>query len=108
MSEYSKLVEEFFTRYETPEIEELVVGFSGIDPQKIVSSSEINHELLNNLLGGDENGHYHLTQEQLEELIDIISMKYLPEIMSGQQFFTEADKNIFPYQVTGDNVTLTQ
>ena len=74
MRKYEELVAEFFLRYEQPVIEELIVGFSGIDPPlKIdVLSSNVNHEELNNLLGGDDDGHYHLTKEQYDELKKLI------------------------------------
>ena len=72
MSEYSRLVDEFFTRYKDPFIAPLTIGFSDIDPPLKVLASEIDHEKLNNLLGGDENGHYHLTKEQWEEVLKLI------------------------------------
>lgn len=72
MSRYRNLVDEFFTKYEKPEVEELTVGFSSIDPPKIVDFSWLNHETLENLLGGDENGHYHLTKELWDEITDIV------------------------------------
>ena len=72
MSEYSRLVDEFFTRYEEPYIEKLTVGFAGIDPPLRVLASEIDHEGLNNLLGGDETGHYHLTKDQWEKVLELL------------------------------------
>lgn len=74
MSKYRELVEQFFLRYEEPVIEELIVGFSGIDPPLRVNvlSSSVNHEELSNLLGGDEDGHFHLTREQWEGLKQLI------------------------------------
>ena len=107
MSKYSKLVEEFFTRYERPEIEELIVGFSGIDPQKKTLTGIIDHEQLENLLGGDDNGHYHLTREQWEKLIELISEKYPPEILEGQTISVISNEEITPYEVQGINVKLT-
>ena len=107
MSKYSKLVEEFFTRYERPEIEELIVGFSGIDPPKQIFSGMIDHELLSNLLGGNEDGHYHLTKELLDELIELINDKYAPKILNGQQVSGIADETISPYKVQGENVEKT-
>ena len=71
MSEYARLASEFLERYDKPEVEELIVGFSGIDPQKKVNPGELNHEQLYGLLGGEDGGHYHLTQEQLNKLINV-------------------------------------
>ena len=81
MSKYQELVEQFFLRYEQPVIEELIVGFSGIDPplKLDVMSSNVNHEELNNLLGGDDDGHYHLTKEQYDELKKLIENPPQPE-----------------------------
>ena len=81
MSKYQELVEQFFLRYEQPVIEELIVGFSGIDPplKLDVMSSNVNHEELNNLLGGDDEGHYHLTKEQYDELKKLIENPPQPE-----------------------------
>ncbi len=79
MSEYSQLVDEFFTRYEEPVIEQLTVGFAGIDPPLRVLASEIDHEGLNHLLGGDETGHYHLTKDQWEKIIKLLEGGSLPE-----------------------------
>ncbi|MBQ7594076.1 MAG: hypothetical protein IJU48_06970 [Synergistaceae bacterium] len=74
MRKYEELVAEFFLRYEQPVIEELIVGFSGIDPPLKVDvlSENVNHEELNNLLGGDDDGHYHLTKERYDKLIELI------------------------------------
>lgn len=71
MSEYAKLAAQFLERYEKPVVEEYIQGFSGIDPQKIVNASDLNHEQLYGLLGGADNGHYHLTQELLNKLINV-------------------------------------
>ena len=71
MSEYSELVKNFFLRYEKPEVDEYIVGFSGIDPplKNTASGVTLNHEDLDDLLGGSvEDGHYHLTQSQLASL----------------------------------------
>ena len=70
MSYYTELAENFFLRYERPIVEELTVGFSGIDPQKKASAQglSIDHEGLENLMGGNEDGHYHLTKKQLESM----------------------------------------
>lgn len=73
MSEYRKLVEEFFLLYEKPVVDELVVGLSGIDPPLKRGAGGINHEELSGLLGGSaEDGHYHLTAEEWEAVRRIL------------------------------------
>ena len=71
MSEYRKLVEAFLERYEKPVVEEYIQGFSGIDPQRKVLSSDIDHEALSGLLGGTDSGHYHLSSDELKKLQNI-------------------------------------
>ena len=78
MTEYAKLVEEFFTRYQEPTVDEYIVGFSGIDPPLRVSASEINHEDMENVLGGEASGHYHLTREQWEKVTEILDNEPAP------------------------------
>ena len=104
MSEYRKLVEEFFERYENPVVEEFTVGFSGIDPPLKTPPGIINHEELQNLLGGTENEHYHLTKEQIDWLIEAMSEKYPPVIFSGQTINSTANEEITPYEMQGENV----
>lgn len=58
------------------------------------------HELLENLLGGDENGHYHLTREQLEWLNEHMADTQKPVIRSGQSITITAGKEI-EYQIEG-------
>ena len=78
MSEYSRLVDEFFTRYEEPFIEKLTVGFACIDPPLRILASSIDHEGLNHLLGGDETGHYHLTKDQWEKVLELLDDEPTP------------------------------
>ena len=75
MGIYKELADEFFTRYEYPEIDELTVGFSAIDPPKKINSYDIDHEQLDGLLGGNWEGHYHLTKELWEYVIDLVNEK---------------------------------
>ena len=75
MGRYKELAEEFFTKYETPEVDELTVGFSAIDPPKKINPIDIDHEQLDGLLGGNWEGHYHLTKELWEYVIDLVSTK---------------------------------
>lgn len=71
MSEYRKLIAQFLERYEKPVVEEYIQGFSGIDPQRIVNASELDHEQLSGLLGGEDSGHFHLTNDLLNKLKNI-------------------------------------
>lgn len=75
MGKYEELAAEFFTRYEYPDLEEFTVGFSDIDPPKKIKASEIDHEQLDGLLGGNWQGHYHLTKELWEYLNDLVNTK---------------------------------
>ena len=68
MSEYSRLVSLFSERYEDPEVEPYIVGFSGIDPDKKINPSVIPHDELYGLLGGDVTGRYHLTSNQAADV----------------------------------------
>ncbi len=88
MSRYAALVADFFLRYEKPQVGPLTVGFSGIAPQKQVDPSQIDHELLAGLLGGSDNGHYHLTQGQLDEVTDMLEVR---EYDGGFANTTEAE-----------------
>ena len=75
MGRYQDLADEFFTRYEEPELDELTVGFSGIDPPLKANAAETDHEKLDGLLGGDFEGHYHLTKELWEYLIEMLNTR---------------------------------
>ena len=75
MGRYKELAEEFFTKYETSEVDELTVGFSAIDPPKKINPLEIDHEQLDGLLGGNWEGHYHLTKELWEYVSDLVNTK---------------------------------
>ena len=75
MSTYEQLAQEFFTKYEYPKIEQLTVGFSDIDPPKKINSSDVDHEQLDGLLGGNWEGHYHLTKELWEFLVELFNTK---------------------------------
>ena len=91
---------QFYQKYKYPEVEELTVGFSGIDPPINHSEDTISHEELGGLLGGDENGHYHLTDEQLEKL-KILSLERYPPIIDDT---TAAYEEMTPYEIEGINV----
>ena len=104
MSEYRELIEEFFTRYEYPVIEPFIMGFSGIDPPLKQTPPVSDHERLLHLLGGEPNGHYHLTREQLDWLIEQMTEKYPPEITGNQVISGKSDTRIQDYEVQGTNV----
>ena len=77
MGYFEDLVKDFFDKYEEPKIEPLTVGFSDIDPPLKQIEPNKDHELLENLLGGDENGHYHLTKELYDKVIELLDKKDL-------------------------------
>ena len=104
MSEYRELVEEFFTRYEHPVIEPFIMGFSGIDPPLKQSGGVSEHELLNNLMGGNSDGHFHITKEQLDWIIEQMNEKYPPDITPNQSIYGTADVPINDYSISGIDV----
>ena len=70
MGKYSELVKDFdyHAKYKDPVVDPLIVGLTGIDPDEKVNESEIEHEALSGLLGGDVTGHYLISYEQLSQL----------------------------------------
>ena len=88
---------DFYTKFEQPYIDETIMGFSGIDPAPKGSSIPMNgalpddadeiriydHEELENISGGDEYDHYHLTGEEYMLLQEILERKR-GEIESGE------------------------
>lgn len=103
MSRYRDLAETFNSRYQKPVIEELTVGFSGIDPPLKQSSGTNDHEALINLLGGDGNGHFHLTQAEIDWLRSQMSENYPPSITAGQTINLTDMQSMTPYQIQGNN-----
>ena len=101
---YEELVQEFFERYDKPVIEQLTIGFAGIDPPLKVNPAELDHEKLDNLLGGSDSGHYHLTKAELEKLRKLIN--YPPHIYAGQIINVIASEEMTPYEVQGENVRM--
>ena len=69
MGKYAEYVSQFEEDYEQPVVEEYIVGFSGLDPDKKVKPETISHEKLDGLLGGDFAGRYHVTHDQLSDFI---------------------------------------
>ena len=102
MTEYE---EKFYEKYRIPVLDDYVQGFSGIDPALKTDSSGINHELIQNLLGGDETGHYHLTYEQIQKLNAYIPVKYPPEIDDNQVIHCFANEAV-NYTITGINLRM--
>ncbi len=84
-------LEEFYSKFEHPYVNDTTVGFSGIDPAPLGSNSGISmdgvliddtddekvydHEELENLLGGEEFDHYHLTGEEYMQLQEMLERK---------------------------------
>jgi hypothetical protein len=99
----NELFDKFYERYERPVIEELVIGFSGIDPPLKPSAGRKDHEILDNLLGGDDTGHYHLTKEQIEKLLAIVGESYPPRIGEGQVITINADEEMTPIAIQIEN-----
>lgn len=75
MSRFRELVEEFIAKYEEPEIDELTVGFSSIDPPLRVSAEDFDHEELSGLLGGNIEGHYHLTKDIWQQITAVLDLR---------------------------------
>lgn len=67
MGKYEDLTRSFYEDYEQPVIEDYIVGFSGLDPDRKIKPEEIDHEKLDGLLGGDFSGRYHLTNDQVSK-----------------------------------------
>ena len=103
----NELFDKFYERYEKPVIEDLVVGFSGIDPPLKAGAGRKDHEDLNNLQGGDITGHYHLTKEQIEKLLALVGEKYPPRITIGQVIVINADEEMTPVQIQIENGGIT-
>ena len=91
-----KDLNEFYKFYDTPKVEKVIVGFSGIDPipkgftpdmgslsgggsgseTPSGTSTEItNHEQLDGLFGGDDDGHYHFKHDEYEELQEVLQIR---------------------------------
>lgn len=67
MGKYEDITRSFYEEYEEPVIEDYIVGFSGLDPDRKIKPEEIDHEKLDGLLGGDFSGRYHLTNDQVRK-----------------------------------------
>ena len=80
-------LDDFYKNYNRPQIDSIIVGFSGIDPlpksvdavhmseidrdmAAIEASQKPDHEELKGLQGGDEGQHYHLTVAEYDKFSD--------------------------------------
>jgi hypothetical protein len=84
-------LEEYFT----PELQKLIVGFSGIDPSRRTKSGDIEHNETTGLQGGhpEQNEYYHLSREQYESL----EQKYYRGVFDDEAALVAA----YPTDVTG-------
>lgn len=105
MSSYKEAVEKLFGKYEEPVVEEMTMGFSGIDPQRRYYGVD-DHEVLHSLYGGNENGHYHLTLKELEWLREQMNEKYPPLITENQAINIIDSEEMTAYEVQGENVKI--
>ena len=97
--------------FSAPYIPDKIVGFHGIDPDLVGggsgggSSSGIDdHEQLQNLLGGDARGHYHVTDLQYEWLCMLLNdMHYAHHLSSQNGLEALIDARIAKY-LTDNNI----
>lgn len=64
----------------------------------------IDHEETDNLLGGDENGHYHVTREQLNWINSQMGEHPKPVIHEGQVITVVSGSEMDDYQIESDNI----
>ena len=102
----TEILENFYKRYQYPFVEQLTLGYAGIDPPLKTDGTGLNHEDLDGLLGGNDNGHYHITKKQLERLEEIYGFVYFPKILPDQKIDTIADEEIIPYEIRGKNIKI--
>lgn len=62
----------------------------------------INHEDVSDLLGGDETGHYHLTREQLNWVIEHMEELLKPSILDGQEIRVTVGVEMDDYKIASD------
>ena len=62
----------------------------------------INHEDVSNLQGGDETGHYHLTREQLDWVIEHMEELLKPLIHNGQEIIVTVGEEMDDYRIKSD------
>ena len=93
MSTYKELFEELYQRYEKPQVDELTQGFTRIDPD--IKAEALDHERLDNLIGGDLAGHYHLSKSQVDKLNGYPLYEFIDNrIKKEVQDRTKADNEI--------------
>ena len=124
MGKYTDLVKDFdyHAKYKDPVVEPLIVGLTGIDPDEKTNESDLEHELLGGLLGGNTAGHYHITRDELSGLksfqgqIDnlVINLQGLSEALNakiqkledGQAFYEEdLDSAVSEFNETKEELT---
>ena len=98
--------EEFYKHYERAKVDPLTIGLTAIDPPEKHGAENVDHEELDNLLGGDVRGHYHLTKAQLDELIRLTGENYPPRITPSQIVIIDAGEEMTPYRILGENVRI--
>ena len=105
MSRLEELEANFYEKYERAMIEPYILGFSGIDPplKRDGSDSPTDHENMYRLLGGNSAGHYHLTREEYEKILELLE-DYAPLIYGGQEIEAVSTIAITPYEVQGENL----
>lgn len=105
MSRLEDLTEKFYERYSRPVIEPYILGFSGIDPPLKTSGagSPTDHERLYGLLGGNSAGHYHLTWDEYDQVMELLD-DYPPQIGGGQTITIIAGEEMPPYEIGGENL----
>ena len=111
---YSTWLDDHSNTYSTPYIPEKIVGFHGIDPDLVSSGGGgggsgggiDDHEQLNNLLGGDASGHYHVNADEYNVIQHLACP---PGIPSHELIFltTELLRKIFPRDSNNDLLPLT-
>ena len=70
----------------------------------VVNVAAEDHENLKNLLGGNSEGHYHMTKEQYDWLVAQMSEKFPPKIADNQNVDTIRNQAMNPYKIQGENV----
>lgn len=65
MSKYEEYVRKFNEDYHPPTVDGHIVGLSGITPNRKTKASEVNHDDLYGVKGGDVFGAYHVSRNEL-------------------------------------------
>ena len=95
--------------FSAPYIPDKIVGFHGIDPDLVGGGSGggsgiDDHEQLQNLLGGDARGHYHVTDLQYEWLLTLLDdCNYSMQLATAAGLEALIDARIAKY-LTDNNI----